>query len=68
VKTSIFKIRIKNYVRKEKPPMIRICLFKEKEKEGGEGRSQFGGQWKVLMFGGPWKVSMFDGQWKVKEK
>ncbi len=48
--------------------MIRICLFKEKEKEGGEGRSQFGGQWKVLMFGGPWKVSMFDGQWKVKEK
>jgi hypothetical protein len=26
---------------KEKPPMIRICPFKEKEKEGGEGRSQF---------------------------
>ncbi len=29
--------------------------FKDKEKEGGEGKSQFGGQWKVPMFGGPWK-------------
>ncbi len=33
--------------------MIRICLFKKKEKEGGEGRSQLGGQWKVPMLGGP---------------
>jgi hypothetical protein len=32
--------------------MIQIRPFKEKEKEGGEGRSQFGGQWKVPMFGG----------------
>jgi hypothetical protein len=36
--------------------------FKEKEKEGDEGRSQLGGQWKVLMLGGQWKVLMFDGQ------
>jgi hypothetical protein len=42
--------------------------FKEKEKEGGEGRSQLGGQWKVSMFNGPWKVLMFGGQWKEKEK
>jgi len=27
--------------------------FKEKEKEGSEGRSQLGGQWKVPMFGDP---------------
>jgi len=39
--------------------MIRIRPFKEKEKEGGEERSQLGGQWKVLMLG---------GQWKEKEK
>jgi hypothetical protein len=26
--------------------MIQICLFFKKEKEGGEGRSQLGGQWK----------------------
>jgi hypothetical protein len=32
--------------------MIRIRLFKEKEKEGGEGRSQLGGQWKAFMVGG----------------
>jgi len=34
---------------KKTPPMIQICLFKEKEKEGNEERSQFDGQWKVLM-------------------
>jgi hypothetical protein len=27
--------------------MIQIHTFKEKGKEGGEGRPQFGGQWKV---------------------
>jgi hypothetical protein len=27
--------------------------FKEKEKEGSEGKSQFGGQWKVPLLGGP---------------
>jgi len=48
--------------------MIRICLFKEKEKEGGEGRSQFGGQWKFLMLGGQWEVPMFGGLWKEKKK
>jgi hypothetical protein len=45
----------------KEPQMIRIRPFKEKEKEGGEGRSQFGGQWKVPMFDGQWKVSMFGG-------
>jgi hypothetical protein len=39
--------------------------FKENEKEGGEGRSQFGDQWKAPMFGGPWKVSLLSGPWKV---
>ncbi len=33
---------------RKKPQMIQICAFKEKEKEEGEGRSQFGGIWKVL--------------------
>jgi len=28
--------------------MIQICAFKKKEKKEGEGRSQFGGIWKVL--------------------
>jgi hypothetical protein len=27
--------------------MIQICAFKEKEKEGGEGEPQLGGQWKA---------------------
>jgi hypothetical protein len=35
--------------------MIQIHAFKEKEKEGSEGRPRLGGQWKVPMFGGPWK-------------
>jgi hypothetical protein len=29
--------------------MIQIHAFKEREKEGGEGRPQLGGQWKVPM-------------------
>jgi len=33
--------------------MIQFYALKEKEKEGGEGRPQLGGPWKVLMFGGP---------------
>jgi hypothetical protein len=36
-------------LRKIKPQMIPIRPFKEKEKEGGERRSQLGGQWKVPM-------------------
>jgi hypothetical protein len=40
----------------KKAQIIQICTFKEKEKEGGEGRPQFGGQWKVPMLSGPWKV------------
>jgi hypothetical protein len=27
--------------------MIQICAFKKKDKDGGEGRPQFGGLWKV---------------------
>jgi hypothetical protein len=34
---------------KERAPNDPNSPFKEKEKEGGEGRSQFGGEWKVLM-------------------
>ncbi len=36
-----------------------MIWFKEKEKEGDEGRFQLGGQWKVPMIG---------DQWKEKEK
>ncbi len=39
--------------------------FKEKEKEGGEGRSQLDGLWKVPLFGGLRKVPLFGGLWKV---
>ncbi len=35
--------------------------IKENEKEGGERRSQFNGQWKVPMLGGPWKVPLLGG-------
>ncbi len=38
--TSPLKIRIENYVRKERTQIIRIHPFKEKE--GDEGRSQLG--------------------------
>jgi hypothetical protein len=31
----------------KKGQMIQIRAFKEKEKEGGEGKSQLGGSWKV---------------------
>jgi hypothetical protein len=63
--TIIFKTQIENYVRKRETPMIQICPFKEKEKEGGEERSQLGGQWKVIMFGGLWKIPMLVGPWKI---
>jgi hypothetical protein len=36
--------------------MIQIRTSKEKEKEGGEGKPQLDGLWKVPMFGGPLKV------------
>jgi hypothetical protein len=45
--------------------MIQIGTFKEKEKEGVEGRSQLGGQWKVPMFGDQWGNILFGGPWKV---
>jgi hypothetical protein len=38
--------------------MIKIRVFKAKEKEGGEGRTQLGGQWKVPMFNGPWRFQV----------
>ncbi len=56
---NILQIWIGNYPRKKEPQMIQIHPFKKKEKEGGEGRSPLGGQWKVPMFG---------HQWKEKEK
>jgi hypothetical protein len=36
--------------------MIRIHLLKKKGGEGCEGRSQFGGRWKVPLLSGQWKV------------
>jgi hypothetical protein len=45
----------------KKTQMIQIRAFKKKEKEGGEGKPQLGGQWKVPMFGDPWKLPMFGG-------
>jgi len=48
--------------------MIQIRRLKKNEKEGGEGKSQLNGQWKVPMLGGPWKVPLLSGQWKEKEK
>ncbi len=35
--------------------MIQIHTFKKKGKEGGEGKPQLGGPWKVPMLSGPWK-------------
>ncbi len=49
----------------KKTPNDSNSPLKEKEKEGGEKRSQLGGQWKVLMFSGQWKVLMLSGLWKV---
>jgi len=42
--------------------------FKEKEKEGGEGKPQLSGLWKVPMLSGQWKVPMFGDLWKEKDK
>jgi hypothetical protein len=74
VGARLLKIRVENYVQKREPQMIRICLFKEKERS--EGRSQLGGQWKekekLPMLNGQWKekekLPMLNGQWKEKEK
>jgi hypothetical protein len=46
---------------RKKNPNDTNSPFKEKEKEGSEGRSQLNGQWKVPMFVGPWKVPLFGG-------
>jgi hypothetical protein len=53
---------------KKRTPNDLNSPFKKKENEGGEGRSQLGGQWKVPMFDGPWKATVLGGQWKEKEK
>jgi hypothetical protein len=54
--------------------MIQICTFKEKEKEGGKGGPQLGGQWKVPslvaldmnpMLRGQWGNILLSDQWKV---
>ncbi len=57
VETSTFKIWIENYPSKRELQMIQIRPFQEKEMEGGEKRSQFGGQWKVPLLGGPWNFT-----------
>jgi hypothetical protein len=46
---------------KKTPQMTQICAFKEKEKEGGEGRPPLNSLWKIPMFGGLWNVLMFCG-------
>jgi hypothetical protein len=46
------KFELKIVLPQKELQMIRILPFKEKEKEGTEGRSQLSGQWKVSMFGG----------------
>jgi hypothetical protein len=38
---------------RKKAPNDANLPYKEKEKEGGEGKPQLGGLWKVPMFGGP---------------
>jgi hypothetical protein len=51
--------------------MIQIPAFKKKEKEGGEGKLELGGQWKVLnlmalemnlMLGNLWGSFLLGGQ------
>jgi hypothetical protein len=49
----------------KKLQMIRIRPFQEKEMERDEGRSQFGGQWKVPLLSGLCKVPLFGDLWKV---
>ncbi len=46
VGTNFQKFKSKSHP-KIKRQMIQICAFKEKGKEGGEGRLRLGGQWKV---------------------
>jgi hypothetical protein len=41
--------------------MIQIRPFQKYEMEGGEGRSQLSGQWKVVLLGGQWKVLLLGG-------
>jgi hypothetical protein len=50
---KIFKKFNQKLCPKRKHQMIQICAFKDKEKEGNEGRPQLGGLWKVLMFSDP---------------
>jgi hypothetical protein len=46
VGTSILKISNWKSCSEERPKLIRIRPFQEKEMEGGEKKSQFGGQWR----------------------
>jgi hypothetical protein len=39
------RFELKIIFQKKEFQLIRIRLFEEKEMEGGEGRSQLGGQW-----------------------
>jgi hypothetical protein len=54
--------------------MIQTCAFKDKRKEGGEGRSRLGGQWKFPnlvakhLVQSSMEGSMFGFLWKEKEK
>jgi hypothetical protein len=44
---KVFKNSNQKLCLKIEHQMIQICAFKNKEKEGGEGRPQLGGPWKV---------------------
>ncbi len=48
---SIFELKI--MFEEKELQMIQVFPFQEKEREGGGGRSQFGGPWKVPSLGDP---------------
>jgi hypothetical protein len=57
-KNKYFQDSNKKLCPKKRAPNDLNSSFKEKEKVGGEGRSQFVGRWKVPMFGGPLEGSI----------
>jgi hypothetical protein len=58
IEQVLSRLKLKIMSRKRAPNDPNLP-FEDNEKEGGEGRSQLGGQWKVSILGGQWKVLMF---------
>jgi hypothetical protein len=52
-KNKYFQYSNRKLCLEKKTPNDLNSPFKKKEKEGDEGRSQLGGQWKVPKLGGP---------------